>query len=301
MESLKNTDEKINKYCTLIFYIFLTILACIGAFYAIFTAYGWEIEKNDFTNWLIAGGTIASAFGLIWFSYLTYKNQKNNEFYSLFKVLLEENNKLLKEIIRPENNNSQISNKYYDLVTLNKHIIDLFEKIFLKDEYKLRNEAQFEINFKEEVVKKIDLHHELKPYLIILFRILKLISTSNKISDDDKKEYYGLIRGLTPPHIQFIILFNSLGYREKEKQPNYTDLLIESKFFEHLPITESWLTEVYSFDQKVERENRNPLKEEEKNLTSLLEEYIFSGKVIDTDAFGRSIYLEKHLFKASKL
>ncbi|WP_308905681.1 putative phage abortive infection protein [Neisseria mucosa] len=293
MKPLKNTNEKINKYCTLIFYIFLTILACIGAFYAIFVAYDWKIEKNDFTNWLIAGGTIASAFGLIWFSYLTYKNQKNNEFYSLFKVLLEENNKLLKEIIRPENNNSQISNKYYDLVTLNKHIIDLFEKIFLKDEYKLRNEAQFEINFKEEVVKKIDLHHELKPYLIILFRILKLISTSNKISDDDKKEYYGLIRGLTPPDIQFLILFNSLGYREQEKQPNYKDLLIESRFFEHLPITESWLTRVYLSGLKVVKV-KNPLNEEEvKNLASPLKKYISSGKVIDLQAFGQSIYLKQ--------
>nr|WP_314552460.1 putative phage abortive infection protein [uncultured Neisseria sp.] len=288
MESLKNTDEKINKYCTLIFYIFLTILACIGAFYAIFTAYGWEIGKNDFTNWLIAGGTIASAFGLIWFSYLTHKNQKNNEFYSLFKVLLEENNKLLKEIIGPENNNSQISNKYYGLVTLNKHIIDLFENIFLKDECKLRNEAQFEINFKEEVVKKIYLHHELKPYLITLFRLLKLISTSNKISDNDKKEYFGLIRGLTPPHIQFLILFNSLGYRE------YTDLLIESKFFEHLPITESWLTDVYLSGQKSEGKDEAPSlsSEEIKKFVYPLEKYILSGKVIELKAFGQSIYLK---------
>jgi putative transcriptional regulator len=295
MESLKNTDEKINKYCTLIFYIFLTILACIGAFYAIFTAYGWEIGKNDFTNWLIAGGTIASAGGLIWFSHLTHKNQKNNEFYSLFKVLLEENNKLLKEIIESENNNSKISNKYYDLLILNKHIIDLFKNNFLKDECNLRNEAQFEINFNEEVVKEIDLHHKLKPYLITLFRLLKLISTSNKISDDDKREYYGLIRGLTPPHIQFLILFNSLGYREKGKQPNYTDLLVESRFFEHLPITESWLTDVYSSGQGFVGKDECPLE------VSLLEKYIFSGKVIDIKAFGRSIYLEEYLFKASKL
>lgn len=293
MEPFKNTDEKINKYCILIFYIFLTTLACIGAFYAIFAAYDWKIEKNDFTNWLIAGGTIASAFGLIWFSYLTYKNQKNNEFYSLFKVLLEENNKLLKEIIGSENNNSQISNKYYNLVTLNKHIIDLFENILLKDEYKLRNEARFEINFKKEVVKKIDLHHELKPYLIILFRLLKLISTSNKISDDDKKEYYGLIRGLTPPDIQFLILFNSLGYREQEKQPNYKDLLIESRFFEHLPITESWLTCVYLSGQKVVKVEKPLNKEEVKNLTSPLKKYISSGKVIDLQAFGQSIYLKR--------
>ena len=303
MNPLKNTDEKINEYCTLIFYIFLTILACIGAFYAIFAAYDWRIGENDFTNWLIAGGTIASAFGLIWFSYLTYKNQKNNEFHSLFKILLEENNKLLKEIMESENNNSQISNKYYNPLILNKHIIDSFKNTFLKDECNLQNEAQLEINFKKEVVKVIDLHHKLKPYLITLFRILKLISTSNKISDDDKKEYYGLIRGLTPPHIQFIILFNSLGYREKEKQPNYTDLLIESRFFEHLPITESWLTDVYLSGQGfVERTERPFLTNNEvKNFSSPLEKYIFSGKVIDLQAFGQSIYLEKHLLKASKL
>lgn len=294
MNPLKNTDEKINEYCTLIFYIFLTILACIGAFYAIFAAYDWRIGENDFTNWLIAGGTIASAFGLIWFSYLTYKNQKNNEFHSLFKILLEENNKLLKEIMESENNNSQISNKYYNPLILNKHIIDSFKNTFLKDECNLQNEAQLEINFKKEVVKVIDLHYKLKPYLITLFRILKLISTSNKISDDDKKEYYGLIRGLTPPHIQFIILFNSLGYREKEKQPNYTDLLIESRFFEHLPITESWLTDVYLSGQGfVERTERPFLTNNEvKNFSSLLEKYIFSGKVIDLQAFGQSIYLK---------
>ncbi|HFC8826003.1 TPA: putative phage abortive infection protein, partial [Neisseria subflava] len=130
--------------------------------------------------------------------------------------------------------------------------------------------------------------------------LLKIISTSSKISNHDKKEYYGLIRGLTPPYIQFLILFNSLGYRkkEKEKEKNYTDLLIESKFFEHLPITESWLTKVYLLGQEVERENRNPLKEEEvtlkeeevKNLTLPLKKYILSEKVIDLEAFGQSIY-----------
>ena len=50
--------------------------------------------------------------------------------------------------------------------------------------------------------------------------------------------------------------------------------------------------------QEVERENRNPLKEEEvtlkeeevKNLTLPLKKYILSGKVIDLEAFGQSIY-----------
>ncbi|HHX2497273.1 putative phage abortive infection protein [Neisseria subflava] len=241
--------------------------------------------KLDLVGWFTAIWTMFSAFGLIYFSFLTYKNQQSNEFYSLFKLILDENNRLLKEIIESKKN---------EVLILNKNIIDLFKQ----SEY---ISSEIEKDFEKKCSEKIDSYYEFKPYLITLFRLLKIISTSSKISNNDKKEYYGLIRGLTPPYIQFLILFNSLGYREKEKEKNYTDLLIESKFFEHLPITESWLTDVYLFDQEVERENRNPLKEEEKNLTSLLEEYIFSGKVIDTDAFGRSIYLEKHLFKASKL
>ena len=269
-----------SKKCICSVLVILVVLVGIDIYY-----------KPNLVGWFTAVCTMVSAIGLIFFSILTYENQKSNEFYSLFKLILDENNRLLKEIIESKKNK---------VLILNKNIIDLFKNICLRDECNLRNKAQFEINFQKEVVKEIDLHHELKPYLITLFRLLKLISTSNKIRDNDKKEYYGLIRGLTPPHIQFLILFNSLGYREKEKQPNYTDLLIESEFFEHLPITESWLTDVYllgqEVEQEVERENRNPLKEEEvKNLTSLLEEYIFSGKVIDIEAFGQSIYKKSKL------
>ena len=124
---------------------------------------------------------------------------------------------------------------------------------------------------------------------------MKLISTSNKISNYDKKEYFGLIRGLTPPHIQFLILFNSLGYREKEKKPNYTDLLIKSSFFEHLPITESWLTDVYLSGQKFAGKDEAPFlsSEEIKKFVYPLEKYILSGKVIDLEAFGQSIYLKQ--------
>ena len=281
MDPLKNTDEKINKYCTLIFYIFLTILACIGAFYAIFAAYDWKIEKNDFTNWLIAGGTIASAFGLIWFSYLTYKNQKNNEFYSLFKVLLEENNKLLKEIMESKKDN---------LFNLNITIINLFrmsKNIFLEDGQKL------EINFLKKSSEQIDLHYEFKPYLITLFRLLKLISTSNKISHNDKKEYYGLVRGLTPPDIQFLILFNSLSFREHKKRPNYTDLLIESRFFEHLPITESWLKMIYLSGKTLDSKHLVRDSFLTNQFIPLLKQYITSGELIDLQAFGQSIYLEQ--------
>ena len=250
--------------------------------------------KFDFVGWFTAIWTMFSAFGLILFSYLTYENQQSNEFYSLFKLILDENNRLLKEIIESKKN---------EVLILNKNIIDLFKS----SEY---ISSEIEKDFEKKCSEKIDSYYEFKPYLITLFRLLKIISTSSKISNHDKKEYYGLIRGLTPPHIQFLILFNSLGYRDE--QPNYTDLLIESRFFEHLPITESWLTKVYLLGQEVERENRNPLKEEEvknltseevkdltseevKNLTSPLKKYILSGKVIAIEAFGQSIYKESKL------
>ena len=265
-----------SKKCICSVLVILVVLVGIDIYY-----------KLDLVGWFTAVCTMVSAIGLIWFSILTYKNQQGNEFYSLFKLILDENNRLLKEII--ESNNK--------VLILNKNIIDLFKpNEYISSEI----EKDFATNLLEKCSEKIDSYYELKPYLITLFRLLKIISKSSKISNGDKKEYYGLIRGLTPPHIQFIILFNSLGYRDE--QPNYTDLLIESRFFEHLPITESWLTKVYLLGQKVERENRNPLKEEEvknltteevKNLTSLLEEYIFSGKVIDPQAFGQSIYLKQ--------
>ena len=272
-----------SKKCICSVLVILVVLVGIDIYY-----------KPNLVGWFTAVCTMVSAIGLIFFSILTYENQKSNEFYSLFKLILDENNRLLKEIIESKKNK---------VLILNKNIIDLFKPSeYISSEI----EKDFETNLLEKCSEKIDSYYEFKPYLITLFRLLKIISTSSKISYHDKKEYFGLIRGLTPPHIQFLILFNSLGYREKEK--NYTDLLIESKFFEHLPITESWLTDVYLFDQEVERENRNPLKEEEvkmkeeevkmkeeevKNLTLLLEEYIFSGKVINLKAFGESIYLKQ--------
>ena len=275
-----------SKKCICSVLVILVVLVGIDIYY-----------KPNLVGWFTAVCTMVSAIGLIFFSILTYENQKSNEFYSLFKLILDENNRLLKEIIESKKNK---------VLILNKNIIDLFKPSeYISSEI----EKDFETNLLEKCSEKIDSYYEFKPYLITLFRLLKIISTSGKISYHDKKEYFGLIRGLTPPHIQFLILFNSLGYREKEKQPNYTDLLIESEFFEHLPITESWLTDVYllgqEVEQEVERENRNPLKEEEvknplkgeevKNLTPLLEEYIFSGKVIDIEAFGQSIYKKSKL------
>ena len=164
-----------SKKCICSVLVILGVLVCIDIYY-----------KLDLVGWFSAVWTMFSALGLIWFSSLTYKNQQRNEFYSLFELILDENNRLLKEIIEYNKNSVPI---------LNKNIIDLFKNICLRDECNLKNKAQFEINFQKEVVKEIDLHHELKPYLITLFRLLKLISTSNKIRDDDKKEYYAKIRG----------------------------------------------------------------------------------------------------------
>lgn len=283
MESPRSTDEKINKYGTLAFYIFLITLTHVIAFYAIYAAYNWEIGKNDFTNWLIAGGTISSSFGLIWFSYLTYKNQQNIEFYSLFKVLLDEHNSLLKEIMG--------SNKD-SLFSLNENIIDLFR---ISKKFFLKHEQNIEIDFLQKLNQIIDFKYEFKPYLITLFRLLKLISTSTKINCYEKREYYGLVRGLTTPDIQFLILFNSICFQDDKKQPNYQNLLIEEKFFEHLPITTNWLKAIYL--HRFSRTNIHRYWEYNflaDKFIPLLKQNITSGKFIDLQAFGQSIYLEKN-------
>lgn len=267
MEHSKSSNEKINQYGEISLYIFLIVLTCVGAFCVIYKAYNWEIGKNDFTNWLIACGTIASAFGLIWFSYLTYKNQQNNEFQSLFNTLLNEHNRLLKDI--DQNKLSKdIDKKELDVV--NQSIIDFF--------YNIHNQDEFE----ENVSKFIDAHINFKPYLITLFRLLKLIKLSTKIRDDDKREYYGLVRALIPADMLFLILFNSLKHREKGKYPNYVNLLIEAKLFEHLPVTKGWLSKIYIGS---EPDRLDSLRETlHTDRSSILINYIFSGDLINQKA-----------------
>lgn len=406
MKNSKFSDEKINQYGKIGLYIFLIVLTCVGAFCVIYQAYNWEIGKNDFTNWLIACGTIASALGLIWFSYLTYKNQKNNEFYNLFKVLLDEYNNLLNKILNKPDCLSELNKKIIEtfeefkgflfvkrlneseqkIAEIKKEIQDnldivrdckkidfnieingyrILEKLisildfetnrieeiigysddlksiksnynsrlkffqnykleklfnlckkyentnrydnFLKDALNFIDDVNSKNNeyidkfkrfdsckFKDEVINIIDSNQDIKPYLIILFRLLKFIYLNKKIDIKDKKDCFGIVRGLTPPELQLLILFNSLGFREENKKPNYTDLLILSEFFEHLPITEDWLKEIYLFNSGRPEEgkfwNRCRMADE---IIPHLKEYVSSGEVIDLRAFGKSIYLDQ--------
>lgn len=282
MRYQKEIDKRINQYGTIGFYIFLIALVYSGSFFAIYGAYNFEVGNNDFTNGILAFSTSLSAVGLIWFSYLTYKNQQNNEFYSLFKVLLDEHNSLLQEVLTLKKNS---------LFKLNKNIIILFGiSINIFQEY---NE-NLEKDFNKNLNTYINYEYELKPYLIILFRLLKIISTSTRINANDKTECFGLIKGLIPPDIQFIILFNSLLFREECRQLNYTNLLIESKFFEHLPITNRWLDSIYSKEIK-DSSLHNPYDEtpdKKEKVIYELKQYITSGNLIDLKAFGESIYLD---------
>ncbi|OSI18805.1 hypothetical protein BWD09_00665 [Neisseria dentiae] len=223
-------------------------------------------------NWLIALGTIASAIGLIYFSFLTYKNQKNNEFHSLFKVLLDEHNRLLNLL------------EITELKEVNESIIDIFSE----SECCISHENN--IQFNNKVEEKIDSYSQFKPYLITLFRLLKLISLSEKIHHADKKEYYGLVRGLISSEILFLVLFNSLSFRDENDYPNYTNLIIEAKLFEHLPITEEWIYKQYISNSE---ENLPKLIFKAIELRKLIE-YIFSGELINLEAFGKSIYLKKY-------
>lgn len=331
----------------------------------------FDIGENEFTNWIIAIGTIISSIGLVCFGIATYKNQSNNEFYSLFNVLLTEHNILLNKIddkklddilqslvsilykysniypafkikdsnrtikskldilqeelnnINPYLNHEEIKFSqqiYHSFSNILENISDTNELLYLNpgsqqhaaymyDDYNKKikaivekfpslekqrknlittsnpnnierdaivskntihsyidfiennisflnkineiqeNQAQllYEINFNKEkliqaIKQEIDSKIEIKPYLIILFRLLKYVHQSKKIGDEDKKECYGLIRGLLPAKVQFLILLNSLGFQETE--PNYVDLISSAKLMEHLPLTVEWLTQI---------------------------------------------------------
>ena len=281
---MKNSRYKILSYLNLLRVIFLflfTVFIVVAFLFIIFYTYDLTGGKNDFTNWLIALGTIASASGLIWFSFLTYQNQQNNEFYALFKVLLDQHNTLLNQIITTEKEN---------LSFLNQGIIYLFEL-----NYRVEDATPFE----SQLSKRINQNYQFKPYLITLFRLLKFISKSHKIDESDKKECYGLVRGLLPPEIQFLILFNSLNFRDKSISENYTELIIKAKLLEHLPITTNWLTQLYLYHSPSPMESRFwKLEHRAKIIAPTLEQYIFSGDLIDVNTFGDSIYLKAYLQKS---
>lgn len=261
----------------------ICLFACMISFYTFFRVFQLEIGRNDFTNWMIMCGTIASAIGLVWFSSLTYKNQKNNEFYALFNVLLNEHNQLL----------DKIKEKPYSLHTLNKAIIGQFSNFTHKltelDQRKLGEKyTDDKEKFHQSIAELIDTHFEFKPYLITLYRLLDYIYKNTKIDDTDKKECYGLVRGLLPSEIQFLVLFNAIHF------DHYQFLIVESKLLEHLPITENWLRQQAMINSgALDNPRFWELDKNAKQIAPKLKNYILSTELIPLEAFGSSIYLKQ--------
>lgn len=136
--------------------------------------------------------------------------------------------------------------------------------------------------FKEDLAILINKNNVVKPYLIILFRLLKHISKTNKISEEDKKEYFSLVRGLIPSNVLFLILFNSPAWSNKSNQSTtYESLLKNAKLFEHLNFHQDWLEQAYP-NEHIPRID----------IVKILEK--ISVKIIDKQAFGKSIYLPQN-------
>ena len=89
---------------------------------SIINAFNIKDNKIDLINAIIAIGTMISAIGLCCFSYLTYKNQKSQEFETLYCVLLNEHNKLLSQNDFP-----------IEVVKMKDSIIKTYRKSVFKD------------------------------------------------------------------------------------------------------------------------------------------------------------------------
>ena len=290
----QDKNDKLNKFANWSLYVFLLSVAYIGSCYAIYWAYGLSLGENDFTNWIIAYGTFVSAIGLVIFSYLTYKNQKNSEFYELCQRILNEHNRLLEIITKDKyvlyltHSIVQTYLNNYKKRFYSERYIDSDKNWHEKEQHSISDESVYE-NYALEQINKNQL---IRPYFIVLFRLLKLIYLSNKVDFEDKRECYGLVRSLIPANILFLVLFNAVQFN-KQKSPNYVELLIQSSFFEHLPINQEWITKQFRINPLTSEGGSDP--EPTDKVILAFEEYIFSGKFIDSKVFGESIYLQSYL------
>lgn len=304
---------------------------------SIINAFNIKDNKIDLINAIIAIGTMISAIGLCCFSYLTYKNQKSQEFETLYCVLLNEHNKLLSqndfpiEVVKmkdsiiktyrksvfkdPEKydaylkieellneikkvesnsfeeifNHENLQSKKKDLsrhatnnllendLTHFNNLEEYNKKLeFIRDEI---NKINFNQAYFENKIKNIiDKNHITRPYLIILFRILKYIFISNKISTLEKREYSGLVRSLINEDTLFIILLNSKGWEiNKNNNQTYPFLLKKSEFFEHFNVPDF-------IQNNFTNESNNNIKKE-------FIDYLTQGQAIDKAAFGKNIFI----------
>ena len=103
-----------------------------------------------------------------------------------------------------------------------------------------------------------------------------------------KKECYGLVRGLLPSEIQFLVLFNAIHF------DHYQFLIVESKLLEHLPITENWLRQQAMINSgALDKPRFWELDKNAKQIAPKLKNYILSTELIPLEAFGSSIYLKQ--------
>lgn len=179
------------------------------------------LERFDFINACVAFGTILSASGLIYFGDRTYRNQKASEFYSMFPVLLEQHDLVLKDCF--DNNNSLI--KIYG---------------FIIRRFPGPNNSDLETRMKY-YIDDIFNYSEFKRYFILLYRILKYIDEQKTM---DRKTYTSMVRTKIPFSILFILVLHS--HKNDKTYLKYRKLLYKYHFLEHLPLNNpDWVINIF--------------------------------------------------------
>lgn len=207
--------------------ILIILICCLGTFLWIILGYRPE-EPNSLGNteaiiqYGIMFGSLISAFGLIWFSSLAYQNQRKDSFINTFDIYIKEHNRLLneiffeKEFILTNTLSNYLHQKNLHNKTYKECLKDFVKDIFYTD-------------------------GNISRYFIIVYRILKLVDDSS-LTENEKKEYSGVLRTIIPFDIQFFIAINSLYDGTKNTQKTKYQILLEKyHFLEHVPLTEKWL------------------------------------------------------------
>lgn len=206
--------------------ILIILICCLGTFLWIILGYRPE-EPNSLGNteaiiqYGIMFGSLISAFGLIWFSSLAYQNQRKDSFINTFDIYIKEHNRLLNEIFLE---------KGFDL----NNILPIYL-------YQNKNKTYKEC-LKNFVKDKLYLDGNISRYFILVYRILKLVDDSS-LTENEKREYSGILRTIIPFKIQFLIAINSLYDGTENTQKTKYQLLLEKyHFLEHIPLTVDWLS-----------------------------------------------------------
>lgn len=173
--------------------------------------YAYTADKNNFTNWLMAIGSIISAAGLVYFSYLSYEFQKKSVFQTQFNILFEQLIRMKKDCLTDKD----------DLDSLIK---DTLVNLGINQDIEL-------------AISSITSNYRYSIFCIMLYRIISIIDKEYQNNIDAAKQFTGILRASIEHNLMLLIAFNSLI----EQHSHYKELIEKYSLLEHLPLVNDWL------------------------------------------------------------